>query len=159
MSALQVVELFAGMRPDGERVVERVQVEVLDDDSCRLVRSPCFIKGVAKGDVIKLDKESQQFELIRRSGNLCIRIFSKEDIETLSNDLTPLLEKLDGELDFSNARMLVYSIHVSAGFEKIEKLLNELMDEEVNAWFYGNVYDPEDGVTPLNWWQDVLKPQ
>ena len=28
-----------------------------------------------------------------------------------------------------------------------------------SAWMYGNVYDPADGETPLNWWLDLLKPE
>jgi hypothetical protein len=26
-----------------------------------------------------------------------------------------------------------------------------------SIWYYGNVYDPEDGVTPLNWWEDIAQ--
>ena len=160
MSALNVIELFAGNRPDGSPVVERIPVKVLEDDSCQLVKSPSFIKGIASGDVIKMNSNDQSFELVRRSGNLCIRIFSKDDIEAIATDLTPQLEKLGGELDFENPRMLVYSIHVSCGFDKIEGLLNDHVDEdEGSVWMYGNVYDPKDGVTPLNWWQEILKPQ
>ena len=22
------------------------------------------------------------------------------------------------------------------------------------VWYYGNIYDPEDGITPLEWWLD-----
>ena len=52
-------------------------------------------------------------------------------------------------------RLLIYSVHVSLGFAAIEALLNAAMDEQ-SAWFYGNVYDPADGTTPLNWWLEVL---
>lgn len=159
MSALQVIELFAGIRPDGEPVVERIPVRVLEDDSCQLVKSPCFVQGIASGDVIKLNAEDQSFELVKRSGNLCIRVFAREDIEQIAEDLTPILEKLGGELDFENQRMLVFSIHVSCGFEAIEKALRDHIDDEESAWFYGNVYDPKDGETPLNWWKEILAPQ
>ena len=160
MSALNVIELFAGSRPDGSPVVERLPVKVNDDDSCQLVKSPAFVKGIASGDTIKLKHESNSFELVRRSGNLCIRVMSREDISPIANDLTPQIEKLGGELDFENERLLVFSIHVSCGFSVIESLLNNHVDEdEGSMWLYGNVYDSKDGVTPLNWWQDILKPQ
>ena len=56
--------------------------------------------------------------------------------------------------------MLVYSIHVSCGFSAIENILNEFVGRDgQSAWMYGNVYDPADGETPLNWWQDLLKPE
>lgn len=159
MSALNVIELHAGSKPDGSPVLERLSVKVLEDNSCQLVRSPAFIKGLASGDVIKFDSNDNSFELLKRSGNLCIRIFSRSDIEAIATDLTPALEKLGGEQDYENERMLVYSIHVSIGFNQIESLLNDHVDEnDGSMWLYGNVYD-EDGETPLKWWEEILKPQ
>jgi len=160
MNELSIVELYAGTRPDGKPVVERLQVLAQEDDSLILARSPAFIKGIARGDKIKLNKSDQSFELLQRAGNLCIRVIVKEDIEMLATDLTPLIEKMGGELDLETERMLVFSIHVSCGFTAVEKVLNDYVGEESDSlWFYGNVYDPQDGVTPLNWWQDILKPQ
>ncbi len=157
MSQLDVIEIFAGMRPNGEPVAERLQVKVLKDESCELVRSPAFVKGIAAGDLIKMNAEDRSFELIKRAGNLCIRVFAREDIQQLSEDMTPIIEKLGGELDLENDRMLVYTIHVSCGFTAIEKILNDhIGDETGSTWMYGNVYDPQDGLTPLNWWQDIL---
>lgn len=160
MSSTSVIEMFAGTQADGSPVAERIQVVEADDESFVLVRSPAFIKGLAKGDQISFDNDDKSFELIKRSGNLCIRVFAREDIEQLAEDMTPEFDKLGGELDFESPRMLVYSIHVSCGFDAIEKILNEHICEDSNSmWLYGNVYDPKDGVTPLNWWHDILKPQ
>ena len=159
MTALQIIELFAGTNPDGEPVVERLQVRVNEDNSCQLVRSPAFIKGIASGDTIKVDTEKQEFELIKRSGNLAVRVLCRGDSAALSDQLTPQLEKLGGELDMETPRMLVYSIHVSCGFANIEEILNSVCDGANSVWYYGNVYDPQDGQTPLNWWQDILKPE
>jgi len=160
MSELGVIELFAGSRPDGSPVIERLQGVQEEGDAFVLARSPAFIKGIAKGDKIKLDQKQQSFELVKRSGNLCIRVFAKEDLAQLAADLVPVVEKMGGELDHENERMLVFSIHVSCGFTQIEQALNEHIGDETNSeWYYGNVYDPKDGATPLNWWQDILKPQ
>lgn len=164
MTALQIIELFAGIGPDGQPVVERLQVRVNEDDSCQLVRSPAFIKGIASGDTIKLnrgkeDRDSQQFELLKRSGNLAVRVLCRSDSAALSDQLTPQLEKLGGELDMESPRLLVYSIHVSCGFAEIEGILNSVCDGANSVWNYGNVYDPQDGQTPLNWWMDILKPE
>lgn len=104
--------------------------------------------------------ETWEFDLVQRSGNLSIRVYSRTDIQALNELLTPALEKLGGELDRETPRMLVYSIHVSCGFDAIESILNRYVgQDEQNTWIYGNVYDPTDGVTPLNWWQDLLKPE
>ncbi|MFD1216847.1 MULTISPECIES: DUF4265 domain-containing protein [Microbulbifer] len=161
-TALQIIELFAGINPDGEPVVERMQVKVNEDDSVQLVRSPAFIKGIASGDTIKVNREDPEkptFELVKRSGNLAVRVFCRGDSTKLSDQLTPQLEKLGGELDMESPRLLVYSIHVSCGFAEIEKILNSACDGANSVWIYGNVYDPVDGQTPLNWWQDILKPE
>ena len=156
--ALQVIELFAGRDPDGNPFVERLQVRVLEDNSCQLVKSPAFIKGLASGDTIKLDADSGEFEIVQRSGNLSIRVFCRSDSGEVAERLSPGLEKLGGELDIETPRMLVYSIHVSCGFEQIERLLKAVEGPDV-AWVYGNVYDPTDGQTPLNWWQAILQPE
>jgi hypothetical protein len=87
-------------------------------------------------------------------------VFSRNDINVLADALTPEFEKLGGELDVETPRMLVYSIHVSCGFSTIEDLLNQHVGRDADStWMYGNVYDPVDGQTPLNWWQDILKPE
>lgn len=158
MNALQVIELFAGQGPDGKPVVERLSVRVNEDDSCQLVKSPAFIKGIASGDTIKLEQGTQDFTLVKRSGNLAIRVISRDDIGDVAEQLTPALEKLGGELDIETPRMLVYSIHVSCGFNEIEAILNKVAGPNV-IWMYGNVYDPADGQTPLNWWQEILQPE
>lgn len=157
-NALQVVELFAGIGADGEPVAERLQVIIHEDNSCELVKSPAFVKGIARGDVIKLEPGSQDFTLLKRSGNLSIRVYCRDDSSELVDELTPPLEKMGGDLDIETPRMLVYSIHVSCGFQQIEQLLNSVASDDV-AWMYGNVYDPADGQTPLNWWLDILKPE
>lgn len=159
MSALQVIELFAGFNPNQEPVVERLPVKVLEDDSCQLVKSPAFVKGIASGDVIRLQKGTREFTLVKRAGNLAVRVFTKSDNEAIAELLTSKLEKLGGELDHESPRMLIYTIHVSCGFTQIEAILNEACDGQTAAWIYGNVYDPVDGTTPLNWWQEILKPE
>lgn len=160
MKALQVIELFAGLGANGKPIVEKLPVRELESGELQLVQSPAFMKGLASGDVIRCDVPNQEYEIVRRSGNLSVRVFSRDSIEALGDLLTPELEKLGGELDLETPRMLVYSIHVSCGFSTIEDLLNRYLGKDGrSAWMYGNVYDPVDGQTPLNWWQDILKPE
>lgn len=160
MKALQVIELFAGVGADGKPMVEQLHVRELEDGNFQLVQSPAFAKGLASGDVVKKLSETLEFDLVQRSGNLSVRVFSRGDIQSLADQLTPELEKLGGELDRETPRMLVYSIHVSCGFAAIETILNQYVGVDgQSAWMYGNVYDPTDGQTPLNWWLDLLKPE
>lgn len=158
MNELHLINLFAGKRPDGQDVVEQIRVKKTENDSYCLVQSPAFVQGLASGDEIRYDTKDNSFDILRRSGNLAIRVFTKDNIEILKDNLSAPLEKLGGELDFTNERMCVFSIHVSCGFAKIEEILNKFIGEATqSAWFYGNVYDPADGITPLNWWLELDK--
>ncbi|WP_341936927.1 DUF4265 domain-containing protein [Marinimicrobium sp. C2-29] len=158
--ALRTIELFAGTRPDGQPIVEQLPAIELDAGQLQLVRSPAFAQGIAGGDVVKLLPATQELELVKRSGNVSLRVFTKGDMASLADKLVPPLEKLGGELDLNNDRMLVFTIHVSCGFEAIEKILEDAIGkDELSAWRYGNVYDPADGTTPLNWWQPILQPE
>lgn len=159
MQALQVIELAAGDDALGRPLIEKLQVTIDDKNQATLVRSPAFVKGLARGDVIRFDAEQRQFSIVKRAGNLCIRVISKGDISALEAAISSELEKLGGQLDTETERMLVYSIHVSCGFNAIESILDRYTKSADSIWFYGNVYDPQDGQTPLNWWLDILKPE
>jgi len=158
MSALQAVELFAGLRPDGEPIVERLPVKLLPDDTLQLVRSPAFVKGLASGDIIRADSERREFEIVQHSGNLCIRVLTRKDTAPLAEQLEGPMAKLGGELDLHSPHLLVFSVHVSCGFAAIETLFNPINSAD-SYWQYANVYDPTDGVTPLNWWLPLLQPE
>ncbi len=77
--------------------------------------------------------------------------------EILENNLTPQVEMQDGSLDIKTDRALSYSIHVNLGFAAIEEIFDNAMTAYPDSvWYYGNVYDPTDGVTPLNWWDSFI---
>jgi|TARA_B100000315_G_scaffold228374_1_gene237028 hypothetical protein len=139
-------------------VFESLEAEVLDrsEDCVRLLKSPLFVRNLAAGDKIKvIDAASAEYELIQRSGNLCVRIFRRHQLEALAEFLSAEIEKLGGSLDLQTDRALVISIHYSIGFTSIEALLNQAVTEcPDTVWYYGNVYDPVDGTTPLLWWED-----
>lgn len=150
---------FAGTGPDGNPVFENLVVSILDpgDYQVQLLKSPLLIRNLAAGDKIRLlDPAAARYEIIQRSGNLAIRVFRRHQLEALEEYLTPEIEKLDGELDLQTERALVYSIHYSIGFSAIEELLNRASTVFPDSvWYYGNVYDPNDGTTPLQWWLDI----
>lgn len=153
VNELKIINLFAGKRPDGQDVVEQIRVKPLENKHYCLVQSPAFVQGLASGDEIRYDDKDNSFELIRHSGNLCVRVFTRDNISAIKEDLRAPIEKLGGELDYDNERMLIMSIHFSCGFTELEQILNKTMAKYAQAaWFYGNVYDPSDGKTPLNWW-------
>lgn len=147
---------LAGLGPDGDPVFESLPAEFLQDDSSRvrLLRSPLLTRNLASGDTLRIiNADTAEYELEKRSGNLCIRVFRKYELQALEEQLTSQLEKLGGSLDFATERALVYSAHVSIGFQTIEDVLNRACQTfEDSVWYYGNVYDPEDGTTPMEWW-------
>lgn len=154
------IDLVAGRHPNGEWVFERLLVtRQADARTYQLLKSPVFVRGIARGDTIQqLDQPAGAFRVVRHGGNLCIRVFSRRDFEepalqALRQALVADIEKLGGDLDISEANVLVFSIHVGCGFAAIEALLNQHLQPEPDLnWLYGNVYDPETG-EPLDWWQ------
>jgi hypothetical protein len=61
--------------------------------------------------------------------------------------------RLDGDAATSRNSMLVFTFPVNIGFPAIEGVMASAKALSPRCeWFYGNVYDLNDGVTPLNWW-------
>ena len=156
---LAILELPAGYDNDGQTVLEKVEVYVLEQaDHYELKKTPLLVRGLAKGDIISISQQkADKYDVVRHSGNLAIRVFRKTDIELLENSLTPQVEMHDGTLDIKTDRALSYSLHVNLGFSAIETLFDNAMAAYPDSvWYYGNVYDPVDGVTPLNWWDSFI---
>lgn len=153
------LNLLAGIHPNGQPVLEKVRALPQSENSYRLLQSPLFVTGTACGDLIEmLNNNPGRFRVRERSGQLAVRVLCRDDIGTLAEELTPAVEKLDGELDLQTPRALVYSIHVAVGFGEIERVFDEAIAKSKMAqWSYGNVYDPETGA-PLNWWETLLNP-
>ena len=152
---LAQVQLLAGQDSKGQQVLEKVEVFVLEQENhYELKKAPMLVRGLAKGDIIFLDENhAGEFNVVKRSGNLAVRVFRKADIEVLESILTPQVEMHEGTLDIQTNRALSYSLHVNLGFAVVEALFDNAMAAYSDSvWYYGNVYDPADGVTPLNWW-------
>lgn len=152
------IPLVAGLNAEGEPVLEQIKVSLLEgkQGEYRILQAPAFVRGLARGDSIRFPaRTAQGCELLKRSGHLTIRIFRKHNIDAAEQFLTPEFELIDGSLEQHSAGLLVYSIHVSIGFQQIELLLDKAVGQFPGlVWYYGNVYDPQDGTTPLNWWLD-----
>lgn len=91
-----------------------------------------------------------------RGGNVCVQVFSRSPlpVELVNRELRRLGGRVDGGHDSTNVHLLVLTIPVDSGFAAIEDLMRLLGDWfRIERWMYGNVYDPADGVTPLEWWR------
>jgi hypothetical protein len=148
----QTLNLFAARASSGSPVEEEVLVEPLGASRYRLLRSPGLVLGMAAGDVFELTADGH-FRVTARGGNLCIQLFFRTAPPGLEQEATRRLAELGGTLDGMAPMALVYTVPASSGFGVIESTLRALVEEFPGTeWYYGNVYDPKDGVTPLNWW-------
>lgn len=140
----------AGTRGDGESVFERLPAEELGDNLYRLLRSPAFAPGIARGDTVKL-LEDGTVNVVERSGLLVIKVFARAGISAMAATLGPALNSFDGEIEHEDERLLVFSVPFGAGFDSIEAVMTQLLEGRNDAmWRYGNVYD--EAGEPLNWW-------
>jgi hypothetical protein len=147
-----VVNLNVGRSSSGSPAFEQVLVEARGTDRYVLLASPGLALGVAAGDEIMVD-DGGRYRVLTRGGNLCVQVFRNASISDVDRFATGRVIQLRGWLDGKAAKELVYTIPVSAGFPAIEGLFSEVKVAYPDVeWYFGNVYDERDGVTPLNWW-------
>lgn len=144
---------------DGARQGEEVlPVAELGDGRFRLLASPGFVEGLAADDEFELDPGAPLgHRVVRRGGNLCVWFYHSEPLSESSEvtaDVRRAAESLGGRLDGGYSRMLVLTIPIAAGFDTVARVLDDAVRRHAAAsWLYGNVYDPADGMTPLDWWR------
>jgi Domain of unknown function (DUF4265) len=130
----------------------------LENGRLRLVHSPGFVEGLAAGDEIALRNSKLAYEVIQRGGNLCLWFFTntrtvEQEKQRAAPELVKNVEAMGGYLDGGTRGSLVFTIPFRAGFSAVEAVFEKAKQAHPGSvWLYGNVYDPSDGVTPLNWW-------
>ena len=137
----------------GKPTQEPVHVIDLGGERFRLLHSPGFVQGIAAGDEFQILDEQGAFRVLHRSGNIAVQVFSEVPVEPMVGDFTRRVAEIGGVLDGRIEQGMVFTIPIQAGFPTIEALFNELVAAHAGMeWLYGNVYDPRDGMTPLDWW-------
>ncbi|HMI94836.1 MAG TPA: DUF4265 domain-containing protein [Polyangiales bacterium] len=135
---------------------EQLETEPAPPDGHRLLQSPAYVDGIARGDVIRLDPDSPRgYALLERGGYLALVLaLASDDAKSSARlALEPGVKALQGSCEGGPARVLVYSIHASASFPEVEQLYDAFCAANPGAsWWFGNVYDPSSGA-PLNWWK------
>jgi len=136
---------------------EVLEVDLVEGKQYRLLHSPAYLDGLASGDVIELDESLRAgFRLISRGGNLAVIVIFEKDEHKYTPEAQRLegsLKSLGGILDGGPARVLVFTVPVSAGFHAVETVLGAFLQERHGThWWYGNVYEAGDPARPLNWW-------
>jgi hypothetical protein len=148
------VPVFSGGTSQGEEVLPVVAV---GDGRYLLLASPGFIEGIAAGDEFVLDASAAGgHRVLRRGGNLCVWFYHAEPVDesgVATADIRLVAESLGGRLDGGYSHMLVLTVPLAAGFDAVAAAFDAAVRRHAgSAWLYGNVYDPSDGMTPLNWW-------
>lgn len=146
------IRLVAGKKSTGEPVFEQVLAEKLEPaDTYRVVASPGLVLGIAAGDVLRVDLSAGEFQIVSRGGNICVQFYGPH---ALGDSVVDELRSLGARRDGRAPNLTVISVPATHGFDELEKVLNQAVARNPDAeWYYGNVYDAEDGVTPLNWWK------
>jgi hypothetical protein len=139
---------------DGRPLREPVHAVALGDGRFRVLYSPGFVQGVAAGDEVRVLDADGGFEVVRRGGHLAVQVFSATPVGPYKAKLTSLAERIGGRLDGAIGNGMAFTFPMSTGFAAIEALFDDWVRERAGGWewYFGNVYDPMDGVTPLNWW-------
>lgn len=143
------LHLRCGTREDGTPRLEPVHAEPLGGLRFRIANSPGWIYGVAAGDEVERTDEHGGFKVIRRSGNVAVRLFStsalrRDRIEAFEAEVRDRLGGwVDGEID---DRAVVFTIPASTGFSEIEALFGPFVRDSSIAlgaveWECGNVHD------------------
>lgn len=137
---------------------EMVEVELVAGGRYQVFTPPALVEGLAVGDIFELNQaQLGGFKVTYHSGNLTIWMFLPEG-STYNASERELLDKAFSDIGgvfegCAMERILIFSVHVTAMFDQIEKVMAGLMEKYPGAnWQYANVYDWDDA--PLNWWVD-----
>lgn len=154
------IEIFFSTHdiPKGKEIV---LVERVEPQYYLLSCSPGWVPGLSAGDTIALDPSSNLgYKMVKRGGNLAVQIYFPATMyRDILDHILSLAKKEnlslinDGYMEGSNVSLLVFTNVKPINFSKVEDIFNATAKEFIETkWFYGNVYDPSDGKTPLNWW-------
>jgi hypothetical protein len=136
---------------------EEVEVEPLGESRYRVLCPPRLAYGLAVGDEIELDETLRfGFRTVRRSGNLTVWVYlpSEGAEHAVTERARQLVIGLGGTFEGTPPRMIILTLPLGAGWERIEAGMNAFVATVPGStWEYANVYDPVDGKTPLNWWR------
>lgn len=150
------IKILAGMSSSGEKVYEELPVRPVNGNTFQILTSPGLVLGIAKGDEILFESESGEFEITKRGQNVCVQLFVRTTMSGAVDRLEKqVIEQLNGTRDGATPLQSVFTIHVSKGFAAIEQVFSQFAKNNPGAeWYYGNVYDSRDGISPLNWWNE-----
>jgi hypothetical protein len=150
--SIDAIRIAAGRNSQGGPVLEEIPAVETAPGRYVLASSPGLAQGAAAGDTIALHDDGT-FDVVERGGNLAVQLLARHFDERAVAELVADVEGLGGRLDGGHDRLRVFTVPVAAGFGRVEDVFNAYATRHPGAeWYFANVYDERDGVTPLNWW-------
>jgi len=146
----QTINLPITSKADGPLITEEVLVDAIGDGLYKIVATPGLVLGLAADDLIKRTKDARGFVVVERGNNIAIQLFGKTELVDIHlQELSEITPRVDGR----DNNLTILTVPLQFGFSRIERVLHEFCNRHRGVeWYYGNVYDPADGITPLNWW-------
>jgi hypothetical protein len=141
----------------GTRVETREVLEVEREapNRVRLMHSPAFVAGLARGDLVELDPSLLTgFRVIERGGMIAavFAFRTTQQRKEAEQQLSIEIQGIGGICEGGPGLALVFSIPAGAGFPAVEGFLNDILRRfPGGGWYLGNVHGA-DG-EPLNWWE------
>jgi hypothetical protein len=136
---------------------EEVEVREVKGGRYVVLSPPRFAYGLAVGDEIELVSDQPAgFRVVKHSENLTVWVFAidADSVPGLAAQAQERLREVNGVLEGALKSMLIVTVPLSSGWERIEAVMKDLVATVHEAtWEYANVYDVEDGKTPLGWWK------
>lgn len=139
----------------GKFRTQPVEVEQITQNKFKVLYTPGMVEGIASEDHIEItDYDTGEFKVIKRGGNVAIKIFSKVKIANYMEEIENALLPIGGKCDGAIAKACVWTVKLSeTSFSKIDSAMNSVISVvPESVWWYGNVYDKSD--KPLNWWKN-----
>lgn len=154
---METVRLLVETGPSGRPVHEDVPA-AREGDNWRLRASPGLAMGAAAGDLVRVAPD-HSFDVLERGRNIAVHVSAPAAARRELDALKSRLESLGGWCDGVGwtrdraSSLSVFTVPFRAGFGPVEAALGEYARAVPKGeWYYVNVYDPADDVTPLNWW-------
>ena len=160
-TSFTTVQLLAGYGSSGRPVLEQVPARPVGPGTWELLSTPGLALGAAAGDRVTVGDHGD-FTVVARSGIVGVYVTGPAAAAGLLHEVTERIKALGGWMDGGAETrgdqhfLRIYNVPVKAGFPAIEAAVGSFTSEVPGtAWYYSNVYDPDDEVTPLNWWLDL----
>lgn len=144
------MKVLAGKDSSGDPLFDQVLVDDLGQGRFKIVTTPILVPGVAAGDTVSFGKDGVTFKVLARGNNLAVHFYGGTEV---MGDISERITGIGGILHGQQGDLAVFTVPVRSGFPVIESALDAICAYHPGVeWCFGNVYDPRDGVTLLNWW-------